>query len=246
MADTKAWIVETGSFEQDPKYAVVGLPDVGLVGSISTGYLVSNLKAKEVGFVDSEMLPPIMLLHDSVPKETNRLFSKDEYTALLAETPLPPALMSDVIRASMAWFKAKGISEVFSLGGVAAENRAEMEKPEVFVISNDEAKRKLASEQKMNLLQEGVITGPFAQLMRQAIRMGIVNTVILAQAFQEIPDPEASVAVLDTLGKLGGPKVNVDSLNKMASEIKMRSKELLQKAAQPEEDKGYNVPMMYG
>ncbi|MEM3670384.1 MAG: PAC2 family protein [Thermoprotei archaeon] len=246
MADRKAVVIETDKLESKPKYGIVGLPDVGLVGSISAGYLVSSLKAKEIAYVDSDALPPVMVLHESVPKETTRLFSSGDNVILLAEIPLPPSLVPEVIRTALLWLKSNGVKEIFGVGGVPAPDRAELEKPGVFVVSTSPEKRKKLVDLQMNLLEEGVITGPFAYLMRESIRAGIPCTMILGQAYQELPDPEASVEVLDSLKKVGGPSVDVSSLTKMASEIKIRSKELIQKGMQQEEDKGVNVPMMYG
>jgi len=47
MSARSVRLVEVAGFDVRPSAAVIGLPDVGLVGSISTSYLATHLKAKE-------------------------------------------------------------------------------------------------------------------------------------------------------------------------------------------------------
>ena len=55
-------MVEIGSI---PKKAVMinGLPDVGLVGLLAASQIISSLRLEEVGSLESELLPPMIVLH---------------------------------------------------------------------------------------------------------------------------------------------------------------------------------------
>ena len=41
---------------------IVGLPDVGLVGLIAMSYLISELNLEEIAYMDSDLLPPVVVL----------------------------------------------------------------------------------------------------------------------------------------------------------------------------------------
>jgi len=41
---------------------IIGLPDVGLVGIIATSYLISELNLEEIVYMDSDLLPPVVVL----------------------------------------------------------------------------------------------------------------------------------------------------------------------------------------
>jgi len=248
MSSKTVRIVETAPPEARPEVAVIGLPDVGLVGSISTSYLATHLKAKEVGYFDSDLLPPVLVLHGGEPKEATRVYASPEAYILVAETPLPQPFTAHLIRATMGWLNLRGVREVYAVGGIAANNRFEIEKPEAFVVTSDSAKREKIRSSGLSMMDEGVIVGPFAFLMREAMRLGLTSTVILSQAFLDIPDPESASAALDTLSKVGGPKVDLEALQKMGSEIRLRTKELAQKAKAyaEESEKQYDLPLMYG
>ena len=53
--------------KKKPKNATIieGFPGFGLVGTISTEYLVHELKAEMIGYVHSEELPPMVAIHES-------------------------------------------------------------------------------------------------------------------------------------------------------------------------------------
>ena len=41
---------------------LIGLPDVGLVGLIATSYLITELNLEEIAYMDSDLLPPVVVL----------------------------------------------------------------------------------------------------------------------------------------------------------------------------------------
>ena len=41
---------------------IIGLPDVGLVGLIAMPYMISELNLEEITHMDSELLPPVVVL----------------------------------------------------------------------------------------------------------------------------------------------------------------------------------------
>lgn len=51
-----------------------GFPDVGLVGVIAASHLISELNLTEVAYVDSRLLPPLIVLHEGLPHSSIRVF----------------------------------------------------------------------------------------------------------------------------------------------------------------------------
>lgn len=43
---------------------LIGLPDVGLVGTIAVSYLIDKLKMKEIGYIDSSRFPPLIIIKE--------------------------------------------------------------------------------------------------------------------------------------------------------------------------------------
>jgi len=55
-----------------------GLPYVGLVGLIATSHIIGQLKMNEIAYFDSELLPPVMVLHEGLPYAPLRILGNND------------------------------------------------------------------------------------------------------------------------------------------------------------------------
>jgi uncharacterized protein len=82
---------------------IVGVPESGLVGTITCSYLIEQLKMAERGFIDSDLLPQVMIVHNSAVTYPIHIFGKDNLLAVLSEVPLPPFASLEVAKAVASW-----------------------------------------------------------------------------------------------------------------------------------------------
>ena len=113
-----------------------GLPDVGLVGLIATSYIISHLDLVETAYVESDLLPPIVVLHDGLPHAPLRIFGKNNLIALVSETPIPAKAVQPIIRTIVEWSQTKNVKMNISLGGMPTPDRQNIEKPKVFGVAS--------------------------------------------------------------------------------------------------------------
>ena len=64
---------------------LIGLPDVGLVGLIATSYLITELGFEEIAYVESDLLPPVVVLHNGLPHAPLRIYGNDKVIAVISE-----------------------------------------------------------------------------------------------------------------------------------------------------------------
>jgi len=66
-----------------------GFPDVGLAGVIAASHLISEFKdLEEVAFMDSKLLPPMIVLHEGLPHSTIRIFGNKDALLAVSETAI--------------------------------------------------------------------------------------------------------------------------------------------------------------
>ncbi len=95
-----------------------GFPDVGLVGAIAASYLVDKLGFEEVGYIDAELLPPIISVRNERIKELIRIYLKDNLVAIVSDVPIPPAAIKPMGQRIVEWAKEKGAKLILSLSGL--------------------------------------------------------------------------------------------------------------------------------
>ena len=209
-----------------------GFPDVGLVGVIAVSYLVEKLQLKQVGSIDSDLLPSAVAVHDSQVKEIMRIYGNDLLVAVISEIPLPASLVRPVAQSLLAWCKAKKINSVISLGGLPEPNRLDIEVPSVFLVASE----KDFGEHMMNKigaqrLKDGFITGVKAELLREGIRRKHNIAFLLAQAHYNYPDPGAAAQIVLSLSKLIGREIDVKPLLESAEEVKIQLRDLMRRTS---------------
>ncbi|MEM3032378.1 MAG: PAC2 family protein [Nitrososphaerota archaeon] len=214
------------------KVVLQGFPDVGLVGSITVSYLVDQLQLKEVGYVDSEALPPIATIRNSEVKELLRIYEGRSAIVFLSEIPVPANMIKPLAAAMIRWARGKGVSRIYCLTGLAEPNRLEIETPKIYV-SGSSAKlvEEMADRLEAEVLQEGFVAGINAELMKQGVRNRYDVGVLLVQSHYNYPDPGAAAQLLLKMPRLIGEEVDVNPLLQSAEMVRMQLRDLMRRTS---------------
>ncbi|RLF16172.1 MAG: proteasome assembly chaperone family protein [Thermoprotei archaeon] len=241
-------VVETRPVKPGAK-AIEGLPDVGLVGAIATSYLVDLLNLGEVAYIDSELLPPIMVLHKGRLKSPIRIYGDNDLLVLVSEIAIPPDVLSPLVKALADWFKSKGVRLMVSLGGIPVPNRLDIETPAVYGVPNGDEAMELLKNKGIELMEEGFVAGAYALFLRESTKREVPALALLAQCFLQYPDPGAAAATISALGKLLDRDFDIKPLIERAEEIRIKTRDLMKQARTAmvgmQKPREHEVPLMY-
>ncbi|MCX8205143.1 MAG: proteasome assembly chaperone family protein [Candidatus Nezhaarchaeota archaeon] len=242
-------VVESARLEVEGARAIEGLPDVGLVGAIATSYLVETLGVDEVAYVDSELLPPVMVLHKGRLKSPVRIHASGDLLLLVSEIAIPVEVLPTLVKALTSWFKEKHVELMISLGGIPVPNRLDIETPAVYGVPNSDEAARLLRERGVEVMEEGFIAGAYALFLKEALRHSIPALALLAQSYLQYPDPGAAAATIEALGKIIGRRFDVKSLLEKAEEIRLKARDLMKQARAAmlgmQKARESEVPLMY-
>jgi uncharacterized protein len=241
-------IIETGPIPRG-EVVVNGLPDVGLVGLLAASHIISSLKLQEVGAIESDLLPPMIVLHGGLPKAPVRIFSGNGLAVVISETVIPSSLVRTLANGLVDWARGKSVKLMLSLGGMAVANRQDIESPKVFAaLSSKDLETRLRGSAEV--LEEGYIIGAYGLLLRRCAEAAVPAITLLTQSHYNYPDPEAAAAALNAVNVILGLKVDVSDLLKRGEEIRLRSKDMMHRTHEEMNrmNKGheYDLPPLYG
>lgn len=212
------------------KVVLQGFPDVGLVGSITVSYLVDQLGLKQVGYVESDDLPPVVPIRNSEVKDLIRIYEDRRAIIFVSDIPIPAKMIKPLARALLDWSKSKGVDRLYCLTGLADPNRIEIEEPKVFVAASRlKLAEELADLLDAEVLSEGFVAGINAELVRQGARKGFDVGLLLAQSHYNYPDPGAAAQLLLRMPKLIDASVDVGPLLQSAEMIRMQLRDLMRR-----------------
>ena len=229
---------------------IEGFPSVGLVGAIATEYIAGELKMKEIGFINSRYLPPVILVKDGEPKAPIRIYAKEDLVVIVSDTAVPTSLAHDIAEEIVAWAKKRNVSKIVSVGGI--QHPEEDAKIGVYALSPYPKLLRDAKRQGIGRVELGFLTGVMGLLMMECVENDVPIIGLLADAHYGYPDPAAAALVIDTLNKLLNLKINTKPLLEASKKIEKRFSQLMKTTQgvieKPEGAEGQAAayPTMYG
>ncbi len=241
----KVEIVEKEFVKLKEPIIIEGFPSVGLVGAIATEYLANKMEMKEIGFIKSDGFPPITLVKEGIPKSPIRLYANEEFVVIVSDTAVPQPLSYEVARVIAEWAQQHSAKKVISLGGIAHEEREEIE-PKVYSVSPMEKKLKELKKKKVEPVKLGFLTGVFGLLLMECYEKNIPSYGFLADAHLEYPDAGAAAKALDVLTDDLGIKLDVKPLRETSDKIEEKMSKLMEQTRRTlGEGTGDNIPSIY-
>ncbi len=210
---------------------VEGFPGLGLVGTISASYLVEKLKMEFVGYVTSDMFPPLASIHDYKPHYPARIYvsKRNNLVVLLSEFIVPVGACYELAQRVHEFAREHKVRQIISLGGIHLRS----EEPKVYGIATQSGLLDaLVKSGKVSLIKEGATTGVTGVLLAQGAVENFPVVSFLAQAHEEYMDPKASAMVLEVLKTYLKLDFETRTLEAEAAEIESKMKDLLARAKQ--------------
>jgi uncharacterized protein len=241
-------IVETTPIDKC-RYCLVGAPDVGLASSIALSYAIQEGKMTEVGYFESDGLPPVIVVHGGDPKPPIRLYRRGDVVVVFSEIPIDYDLIAYMARSIVDWVKSKGVELLIALSGIAVPNRLDIDTPEAYGVASSPAVKNLMKDAGVKSLEEGFVTGLHAVLMKESLKKALPTLVLLAQSHLSYPDPGAAASLISSLNRLVGLKVDAKELMAHEDEFRLRLRALMQRTQeymqQATKGREQEIPLLY-
>jgi uncharacterized protein len=201
-----------------------GFPGIGLVGTITTEYLVEHLQTEQIGSIIVDNVAAMIAVHDNKVVEPISLHYNKKYNLVLIHAISAGDgvgwKLADTIMDLAKQLQAKEIVCVEGVGSTQASISSN-----TFYFSTDAKKKKALSS--ITPLEEGIIVGVTGALMVRAKNGNIPITALFAETHSKLPDSKAAAAAIGALDTY--LKLNVDPkpLLKQAEEFEKKLKSVM-------------------
>jgi uncharacterized protein len=224
-----------------------GFPDVGLVGVIAASHLISELNLTEVAYVDSRLLPPLIVLHEGLPHSSIRIFGNHNILLAVSETAISSDTIYPIMHTLIDWGRDKNVKTMISMSGIPVQERQDIEQIKVFAAASSRDTLKMVQDKGIEVLKEGYMVGPQAITMQYCASKGVPAVTLLAQCFFKYPDPEAAAEILKKLTKITGIEIDISKLLDKGEEIRLRARDVMKRTQQEltkmKKTQEYDIPL---
>jgi uncharacterized protein len=247
----------------DSPILIAGFPGPGLVGSISTSYIINRLHMEQIACVESEFIVPGVIYAEGKLRHPFRLYSNEEGSVcvLVCEAPIMIQGMHSVLDTVTKWALNNNVKQVMVLDGIAVEGIPNLKRTPIIMSSdgevadaasliqdiegepyNKEAQADYDSEQNI-YPTTAYIGGLAGGLLSSCLSNGLASKALFISSTRGIPDPEGAAILLESLDKITDNKsleIDTKHLRKQGAALRTRMEKIIQslrsQQQQPQEE----------
>jgi uncharacterized protein len=201
----------------DNKFLIAGFHGIGATGYWTVKFLVQELKAKRVAFVDYENAPAVASSVEGRIATPYEIYSSGDISLLRAEVSPAREKENEFYRGLAEWIMGSGVKEVALVGGLDESLRSDDGKYRVAMTSSMLARGGLPGEPPLE--EDRMIVGPVASFLNTFEMHGFPAFAVLAYSNTERVDPRAAAHAVEFLAKRYSLSVDTSPLIRGAEVI---------------------------
>jgi uncharacterized protein len=243
---------------------IAGFPGAGLVGSISTSYIINKLHMNQIACVESEFIVPGVIYTEGKLRHPFRLYSNKEgdICVLVCEAPIMVEGMYSVLDTFVKWALNNKVNEVMVLDGIAVEGLPDSKRTPIILssdgreadaanlihdgnsnsdVTNKEEEEKKDDNSHSIYPSTAFIGGIAGGILSSCLSNGIASKALLISAARRIPDPEGAAIIIESLSKITNNeslKIDTQQLREQGASLKMRMEKIIQSFAEQQQGQG--------
>ena len=205
---------------------IEGFPGFGLVGTITTGFLIDHLKCEQIGKHYFEEPPITLAIHDGKLIDPIGIFYNKKYNLAIIHSISHASnglewKAADIVMDLAEQLDAK---EIITIEGVGSTETTECRAFHHTTTPSIKAKLTSIGYQPLN---EGIIVGVTSALL---LRAKTPVTSLFAETHSQLPDSKAAAKIIELLDKYLKLEVDYQPLLKQAEVFEDRLKTILEQS----------------
>ncbi len=211
---------------------IEGFPGFGLVGTITTEFLIDHLNAERIGTIWFSELSPLVAIHQGKAIEPLGVFySKKNNLVIVHALADIKGIEWKIVDALAQLCKMLSAKEMIGIEGVGAAGDLSGDS-KAYYYSNLNKKWKSSGVPE---LKEGIVIGVTAALMMRFKQSPL--SCVFAETHSSLPDSRAAAKVIEVLDKYLNLKIDYKPLLKKAEAFEAKVKQLVKQTKSVKDDK---------
>jgi uncharacterized protein len=234
----------------DSPILIAGFPGPGLVGSISTSYIINRLHMEQIACVESDFIVPGVIYAEGKLRHPFRLYSNEEgnVCVLVCEAPIMIQGIHSVLDTVTKWALNNKVKQVMVLDGIAVEGIPNLKRTPIIMSSDGEVadaasliqnievpndkEAQAGYDSEQNIYPTTAYIGGLAGgLLSSCLSNGLASKALFISSTKGIPDPEGAAILLESLDKITDNKsleIDTQHLRKQGVALRARMEKIIQ------------------
>ncbi len=223
---------------------IEGFPGFGLVGTISTEFLLDHLETTLIGKIWISEMPAIAAIHQSKVVQPLSIHYNKKYNLVIVHgITATQGIEWKIADALLQVAKDLSAKEIISLEGIGSKKMA-AGNPKIFYYCNKTSRGSKFKSYELNSLNEGIIMGVTGALLIKNEKYPFC--CLFAETASNLPDSRAAAKVLEILSKYLRLKLDTKPLLKQAEKFEAKLKTLMKGSQKMATEQKKKLPTYLG
>lgn len=220
------------NLQKRPKGVTIieGFPGIGLIGTITTEFLLEHLKTEQIGSIIIDDVPAIVAVHGGRLVEPTSIHYNKEYNLVIIHSiSMGHGVgweLARLVRQVADELKAKEIITIEGVGSTELTTTSSV----FYYTTNGGRKKDLTKIVKP--LTEGIIIGVTGALLAGAKETKVPITSFFAETHTNLPDSKSAATLIGVLDKYLGFDLDPKPLIKQAEQFEQKLRGIVEQAKQ--------------
>lgn len=209
-----------------PKNPVIieGFPGFGLIGTITTEFLIDQLKAELIGYIKFDEIPTMIAIHEGkVVNPLGIFYDKKSNLVIIHVVTSVAGIEWKLAKTIAGLAKQLGAKEIISLEGLASQQPSEETK--CFYYTSGKVNQAKFQKTKIEPLKEGIIVGVTGALL---LSKGLTVSCVFAETSSGLPDSKAAAEIIKVLDTYLGLKLDPQPLLEQADKFEKKLQNIIE------------------
>ncbi len=260
-------ISDINNLQKNKSILIAGFPGPGLVGSISTSYIIEKLNMHQIACVESEYISPGVIYIDGKLRHPFRLYANAEgnVCVIVCEAPIMINGIHSVLNTVIDWAIKNALQEVLVLDGISVQGIPKSDRRPIILgstelddniinsgnndaedVSISNSPRNMPSNFNKSAIGDSnkkyttYIGGIAGGLLSACLSCQIPCAAILVPSSSGIPDPEGAAILIESYNSIiknEELKINSKQLREQGQILKKQLEQII-KSEQEQRDQG--------
>lgn len=205
---------------------IEGFPGIGMIGTITTGYIAEKLEMDLIGYFSSPHFPPITSVHNYTPVSPARVYASEKHNliVLMSEFIIPANTVVQLSEKIIEFANNQKAATIYSLAGIATPEPNE----KYYAITSTKKMKDALEKEKFEVVKEGAAQGVSGVLIAEAAAEGMNAANLMIQTSQPM-DPENAARLLDKVLPIIGIKLDTTELHEEGKKFQAKLQDTMNK-----------------
>lgn len=238
--------IKKNQLAESPSVLLLGIPGPGLIGTITTTYIIHALKMDLVGEIANSPTTIVFVDNGQIMGPV-RIYKKDNLFAILSDIPIDYDNAVDFTESVIEFSKKNNVDLIVFMSGIHVPER-NISNLKTYGLVTHEKLEKILYDNEIPKFLSGVISGPDATILAQLKNSPMPTIAFNTECNYFFPDPDAAMQTIKIIAQITKKNIDLTEFKKQMDYLRLQNRQLMEdtlNVLQAQQESSTTPPQIY-